>query len=578
MHKKIIIAFILLITMLSSDLMAAVVTDNDGAAFITKAEYDSLKNDFQVRLDEFNSQIDNKLNDAIATYLSGIKSGGKGDNKECQITDYNTIQWRDKLILHDVTIRKFTNADTYTDTANQTWEWTYDTIMQAQAAIRSDDMGTKVRNIPTIWSIFDPQGYGGWELILKGDLSTRANDGKLYWVNVPSDRIIQQASCPALYYKYDEYNKDDKINSNRLKGYYEWGESFTGISTHEVDHTAGTDSDTTTYQSSNGWRTRNNLNGLRVIKVGTPGKDTNAFGIKIYQANGTTYMGGVRPKKSATEYFPQWQNYRNANITHCSYVTTFPQSYPLAGASQDESYDYVCKMMCGNENTQEVNYLTENTKQSFWMSNWVWPEDCYREYTMTDIYARKMPIDQGPGNWKDGRTPDTQTRDAVDYLFRAGYENLLKFNSVPSSLTFSLPTKPHKKLKLLDTNFFSKDQNTRLRFGDGLPVINDNYYNCTITMEFDVTSNSGYNTATYTPYIELSDADFNTRTRKSIAVKDGTKITGKPNCYKIVKGHNTIKFELTSDQKFAWARFSPGDNSGKNYLSISNIKARYESK
>ena len=150
MHKKIIIAFILLITMLSSDLMAAVVTDNDGAAFITKAEYDSLKNDFQVRLDEFNSQIDNKLNDAIATYLSGIKSGGAGDNKECQITDYNTIQWRDKLILHNVTIRKFTNADTYTDTANQTWEWTYDTIMQAQSAISSDDMGTKVRNIPTI--------------------------------------------------------------------------------------------------------------------------------------------------------------------------------------------------------------------------------------------------------------------------------------------------------------------------------------------------------------------------------------------------------------------------------------------
>ena len=54
---------------------AAVVSDNDGAAFITKAEFDSLKNTFQSQINGFNSNIDNKIESAINAYLSGIKVG-----------------------------------------------------------------------------------------------------------------------------------------------------------------------------------------------------------------------------------------------------------------------------------------------------------------------------------------------------------------------------------------------------------------------------------------------------------------------------------------------------------------------
>ena len=54
--------------------MAAVVSDNDGSAFITKAEFDSLKNNFQSQLDSYNSSIDNKIDNAIASYLAGIKT------------------------------------------------------------------------------------------------------------------------------------------------------------------------------------------------------------------------------------------------------------------------------------------------------------------------------------------------------------------------------------------------------------------------------------------------------------------------------------------------------------------------
>ena len=64
---------LLLVLLFSIESFAAVVGDNDGAAFITKAEFDSLKNDFQSQLDRYNSSIDNKIDGAIAAYLAGIK-------------------------------------------------------------------------------------------------------------------------------------------------------------------------------------------------------------------------------------------------------------------------------------------------------------------------------------------------------------------------------------------------------------------------------------------------------------------------------------------------------------------------
>ena len=64
---------LIFVLLLSINSFAAAVSDNDGSAFITKAEFDSLKNNFQSQLNEFNTSIDNKIDEAIASYLSGIK-------------------------------------------------------------------------------------------------------------------------------------------------------------------------------------------------------------------------------------------------------------------------------------------------------------------------------------------------------------------------------------------------------------------------------------------------------------------------------------------------------------------------
>lgn len=61
-----------LIIVMSIDVFCAAVSDNDGSAFITKSEFDSLKNNFQSQLDQYNTSIDIKIDDAIASYLAGI--------------------------------------------------------------------------------------------------------------------------------------------------------------------------------------------------------------------------------------------------------------------------------------------------------------------------------------------------------------------------------------------------------------------------------------------------------------------------------------------------------------------------
>ena len=68
--KKIVPLILALIMPFNS--FAVAVSDNDGSAFITKAEFDSLKNNFQSQIDQYNTSIDSKIDAAIAGYLAGI--------------------------------------------------------------------------------------------------------------------------------------------------------------------------------------------------------------------------------------------------------------------------------------------------------------------------------------------------------------------------------------------------------------------------------------------------------------------------------------------------------------------------
>ena len=71
LQKKILA--LALILLLCAENFAAIVNDNDGAAFITKAEFESMKKDFDKQIEQYNNSIDNKIDGAIAAYLAGFR-------------------------------------------------------------------------------------------------------------------------------------------------------------------------------------------------------------------------------------------------------------------------------------------------------------------------------------------------------------------------------------------------------------------------------------------------------------------------------------------------------------------------
>ena len=58
--------------LLSINCFAAIVSDNDGAAFVTKSEFDALKKNFADQIDNYNSSLDNKIDGSVAYYLAGL--------------------------------------------------------------------------------------------------------------------------------------------------------------------------------------------------------------------------------------------------------------------------------------------------------------------------------------------------------------------------------------------------------------------------------------------------------------------------------------------------------------------------
>ena len=67
-----VLCFVFALT-ISMNCFAAIVSDDDGSAFITKSEFEALKKNFASQIEQYNTSIDTKLDGAIAYYLAGIK-------------------------------------------------------------------------------------------------------------------------------------------------------------------------------------------------------------------------------------------------------------------------------------------------------------------------------------------------------------------------------------------------------------------------------------------------------------------------------------------------------------------------
>ena len=87
-----------LICFLSMESLSAVVSDNDGSAFVTKSEFESLKENFAKQVDNYNESIDTKIDGAIAAYLAGIQLSTK-ETVKTYVEKYKDLYW-----CHDFSI------------------------------------------------------------------------------------------------------------------------------------------------------------------------------------------------------------------------------------------------------------------------------------------------------------------------------------------------------------------------------------------------------------------------------------------------------------------------------------------
>ena len=90
--KALCLIFVLL---LSINSFAAIVSDNDGSAFVTKAEFDALKDNFSNQIINYEQSIESKIDGAIAAYLAGIKLA----RKEIVKTSFDVLDSKNKKII-----------------------------------------------------------------------------------------------------------------------------------------------------------------------------------------------------------------------------------------------------------------------------------------------------------------------------------------------------------------------------------------------------------------------------------------------------------------------------------------------
>lgn len=136
---------------------AAIVSDNDGSAFVTKAEFESLKKSFASQVEQYNTSIDSKIDGAIASYLAGVKLGKK--------TELDNIYLKYKLVGNEADDFFWcsNNNVTLCDASNQKVAFDY-TYVQAYGASFQDPVNAK-----------SYQGMGGsWHFILDKESYNRA--------------------------------------------------------------------------------------------------------------------------------------------------------------------------------------------------------------------------------------------------------------------------------------------------------------------------------------------------------------------------------------------------------------------
>ena len=127
-----------LVVLISINTYAAIVGDNDGAAFVTKAEFDSLRNTFDAQINQYNSSIDNKIDGAIGSYLAGVKTN---DKPYIMLNDIKGSVGRDLRFQNNIVNGISSNTTRYLATKQKTYSFSYSDKSKSGFKFSDDQTG-----------------------------------------------------------------------------------------------------------------------------------------------------------------------------------------------------------------------------------------------------------------------------------------------------------------------------------------------------------------------------------------------------------------------------------------------------
>ena len=580
-----------LVVLMSINTLGALVSDNDGSAFITKAEFDSLKSDFQNQIDQYNTSIDSKIDGAIASYLSGI-TVAKETVLNPQVSNYDEMWWIQQFLVKGIN-RHWTNRTTYTTDSTAIWQtWKADKRRNTRAN-QIQFSGCFGYWGPVTW-LFDLRYQGnddGWSY--GHQLSQKDNESNLNYIDY---------CVPVTYIRLQD--KDDDLYLNNGDTYrhlcYEvtienlasWGFGYDGIETElngaskalwEVEGSVfcvGNDpvnsfkvltpdaDDFCKFEVLTD--TGNVRTAANRVKWTMPLKKKNVVATYPHQTwfLGETNTGWLNniikvwKEQSETGGGPYQIDYQNPAL-----FTTGVNLFQMTSAHATATKKYVNRMMYGfDQATEDKEDRTNVYRLNNYVRHGIQTKqiETFSDFKSTTWKVNSLSVVPKP-------TQQPWTGDSSRILYPTN-----------KMLTLQLPLLENVKIKQIRNTRFKYNKNTTsLRLGDGMPLVLDCPGRGTVEIEFKYTVNRIIDAVGSNKKITLDIKKanfFDTVNTNNADFYDG-KVNGtsmKLKGAEVDASDGKVKIELegVNKENNIWMRLAPKCNDGGYYVTISDLKMK----
>ena len=545
---------LVVVLLLSIESFAAVVGDNDGAAFITKAEFDSMKNDFQSQLDRYNSSLDNKIDGAIATYLAGAKVTSQMTILP-QVSNYEEIMWINDWYFYGKW-RKFSDRTTYTGSDTNVW-------------YKPDLSSNRINFLADKLYFYDSvnQGYGYLVYTLGFNIRDVGPNVAVCNAIGGTAAAARALTFTAVYMRKDE------------AGWYIYGVPVVNLAANVTWNDIRTHSplcDPGLY----GYRTANTYVGSVESAVPT-GNELYSLTFNMYRMSSGNKLGWVTSKPDgAINGVPKqymWDTVDTGN--HINWVSVAchadwwhadkryfqsgsqVQTGDFSGDLHPDIYYSMTKGLFGTDN---------NTKATL------------AKYDADSSISNLYQIDY-TGSTETTWVTGTWSEVKLSNLSQGG-----RTDAPPTPLNLNgrlqLPLLPQDFLKNLSSHLY-KFKSTYLKLGDGLPISDgfdaDGY--CQISFDFETKEMLNLTQKDYKIYIDAKNKNFNDtsgsylRGYGDLVDPNNTTVTEK-SMQRFVCDASTGKAKLTIPVKKGeelWLRIAPYSDEKGRFAYMKNLKCTY---